>query len=76
VVPHLIVGTQRIATMHTRHAHVHAKLLPLRVLAPPPGFPILREMMQWHRHLDTDPALRWLTDSLQRAAMRQVQHPQ
>jgi LysR family transcriptional regulator, nod-box dependent transcriptional activator len=68
VVPHLVIGTQRIATMHTRHARVYEKLLPLRLLPPPPGFPIMREMMQWHRHLDTDPSLRWLTDFLQRAA--------
>jgi LysR family transcriptional regulator, nod-box dependent transcriptional activator len=71
VVPLLIVGTQRIATMHTRHARVYAKLLPLRLLAPPPSFPTMREMMQWHRHLDTDPGLRWLTDLLQRMATAQ-----
>jgi LysR family transcriptional regulator, nod-box dependent transcriptional activator len=71
VVPLLIVGTQRIATMHTRHARVYAKLLPLRLLAPPPSFPTMREMMQWHRHLDTDPGLRWLTDLLQRLATAQ-----
>jgi LysR family transcriptional regulator, nod-box dependent transcriptional activator len=68
VVPHLVVGTERIATMHTRHARVYEKLLPLRVLAPPAGFPTLREMMQWHRHLDTDPALRWLIDVLKSSA--------
>jgi DNA-binding transcriptional LysR family regulator len=68
VVPHLVVGTQRVGTMHTRHARVYEKLLPLRVLPPLPPFPILREMMQWHRHLDTDPALRWLTDFLHRSA--------
>jgi LysR family transcriptional regulator, nod-box dependent transcriptional activator len=65
VVPHLIVGTQRVATMHTSHARLYEKLLPLRVLAPPPGFPTMRETMQWHRHLDTDPAIRWLVDLLQ-----------
>jgi LysR family transcriptional regulator, nod-box dependent transcriptional activator len=64
VVPHLIVGTQRIATMHARHARLYEKLLPLRLLAPPPGFPTMRETLQWHRHLDTDPAIRWLIDLL------------
>ena len=68
VVPHLIVGTRRIATMHTRHAHLYRRLLPLRVLSPPPGFPSLRETMQWHRHLDTDPAIRWLVALLHRFA--------
>jgi DNA-binding transcriptional LysR family regulator len=61
-IPLLIVGTQRIATMHTRHARLYEKLLPIRVLPPLPGFPTMRETMQWHRHLDTDPAIRWLVD--------------
>lgn len=68
VLPHLVVGTQRIATMHTRHARLYERLLPLRVLTPPPVFPSLRETLQWHRHLDTDPAVRWLIDELKRAA--------
>lgn len=63
-IPLLIVGTQRIATMHTRHARLYEKLLPIRVLPPLPGFPTMRETMQWHRHLDTDPAIRWLVDLL------------
>jgi len=66
VVPHLIVGTQRVATMHTRHARLFEKLLPVRVFEPLPGFPVLREMMQWHRHLDSDPAVRWLVDVIAR----------
>jgi LysR family transcriptional regulator, nod-box dependent transcriptional activator len=60
VVPHLVVGTQRVATMHSRHARLYQELLPLRVVDPPPGFPTMREMVQWHRHLDSDPAIRWL----------------
>lgn len=65
VVPHLIVGTQRVATMHTSHALRYEKLLPLRVLPGLPEFPTMREMVQWHPHLDTDPAVRWLVDFLQ-----------
>jgi DNA-binding transcriptional LysR family regulator len=68
VVPHLVVGTQRVATMHTRHARLYEKLLPLRVLAPPPGFPVMRETLQWHRHLDTDPAIQWLVAFMDRLA--------
>ena len=59
VVPHLVVGTQRVATMHSRHARLYQQLLPLRIVEPPPGFPTMREMLQWHRHLDSDPAIRW-----------------
>jgi DNA-binding transcriptional LysR family regulator len=60
VVPHLVVGTQRVATMHSRHARLYQQLMPLRVIEPPPGLPTIREMVQWHRHLDSDPAIRWL----------------
>ena len=63
-VPHLIVGTQRVATMHTRHARLYQQLLPLRVVETPPGFPVMREMLQWHRHLDSDPAIRWFVSLL------------
>jgi LysR family nod box-dependent transcriptional activator len=70
VVPHLIVGTQRVATMHTSHARLYEKLLPLRVLPAPPDFPIMREMVQWHRHLETDPAIRWLVELLERFGRR------
>jgi LysR family transcriptional regulator, nod-box dependent transcriptional activator len=59
VLPHLVVGTQRVATMHSRHARLYQQLLPLRVVDAPPGFPTMREMVQWHRHLDSDPAIRW-----------------
>ncbi len=66
VVPHLIVGTERVATMHTRHARLFERLLPIRVLPPLHGFPVMREMMQWHRHLDSDPAIRWLVGVMER----------
>jgi LysR family transcriptional regulator, nod-box dependent transcriptional activator len=70
VVPLLVVGTQRVATMHTRHARLYEKLLPLRVLAPLPGFPVIRETVQWPRHLDTDPAIQWLVGLLERFGQR------
>lgn len=70
VVPHLIIGTQRIATVHTRHARLYAKFLPLRVLPPLPGFPSMRETMQWPRHLDSDPAIHWLVNLLERFAQQ------
>lgn len=76
VLPHLLVGTERVATMHTRHARIYEKLLPVRVLAPLPGFPILREMMQWHRHLDTDPAIRWFIDLMEQFAQADAEGAQ
>jgi len=64
VVPHLIVGTQRVATMHTRHARLYEQMLPLRALDPPAGFPIMREFVQWHKAQDADLATRWLVSLL------------
>jgi DNA-binding transcriptional LysR family regulator len=72
VVPHLVVGTQRVATMHTLHARFYEKLLPLRVLAAPPEFPSLRETMQWHRHLDTDPGIQWLVALLEQFGRKAI----
>lgn len=64
VAPHLVVGTQRVATMHSRHARLYQQLLPLRVIDPPEGFPTIRETIQWQRRLEGDPAVRWFVDLL------------
>jgi LysR family nod box-dependent transcriptional activator len=62
--PLLVVGTQRIATMHTRLAQMYARLLPVRVLAPPLDIPPLELVMQWNHHHDIDPAHVWLRERL------------
>jgi LysR family nod box-dependent transcriptional activator len=66
--PLLVVGTQRIATMHTRLARMHARLLPLRLLPPPFDIPALQLVMQWNRHKAQDAALAWLRLRLQAVA--------
>jgi DNA-binding transcriptional LysR family regulator len=60
LVPQLVMGTSRIATIHKRLANYYARYLPLRVLKPPIEFPPLKEEMQWHTHRELDPALQWL----------------
>ena len=64
VVPYLIVGTQRIATVPLSLARSFQKVLPIRVIEPPPGFPAIREMIVWHRTLEGDPCIRWFIDLL------------
>jgi hypothetical protein len=59
LVPRLVVGTQRIATVHARLAELFARTLPLRVLAPPIAFPALTEVVEWHYHEEDDPCLVW-----------------
>lgn len=56
----LVVGTGRIATVHTRLARQLAAAHPLRLLAPPVAIPEVVIAMQWHRHKALDPGLAWL----------------
>jgi LysR family transcriptional regulator, nod-box dependent transcriptional activator len=58
--PRLVIGTQRIATVHTRLARQMARSLPLRLVAPPVEIPRLISVMQWHRYKAHDPGLAWL----------------
>lgn len=63
--PQLVIGTQRIATMHRRLAHLYAQYLPLRILPTPVKIPAMREFMLWHRSMDGDPMHRWLRERIQ-----------
>jgi DNA-binding transcriptional LysR family regulator len=60
LVPQVVIGTSRIATIHKRLANYYASHLPLRVLKPPVPFPTVKEEMQWHTYREADPGLRWL----------------
>jgi DNA-binding transcriptional LysR family regulator len=60
--PSLVVGTDRIATVHRRIALRAAASLPVRVWEPPPRIPRLVQTLQWHRHRNNDPAIRWMRD--------------
>lgn len=66
--PLLVVGTQRIATMHTRLAQMYARMLPVRLIAPPIEIPPLKLVMQWNRHNDQDAAHTWLRQQLKAIA--------
>ncbi|WP_219118920.1 LysR family transcriptional regulator [Janthinobacterium sp. UMAB-56] len=58
--PHFVIGTNRIATMHTRLAHMLARYYPIRLVAPPIAFPKIDMCMQWNRFLENDPSHQWL----------------
>jgi LysR family transcriptional regulator, nod-box dependent transcriptional activator len=60
VVPHLVVGTRRIATTQRRLAEIYARALPLRVLEPPFEIPSLTESLQWHKDFQDDPGRIWV----------------
>lgn len=55
-----LVGTDLVATMHTRLALACARRLPIRVLPLPHELPVLAECLQWHRFQENDPCHLWL----------------
>jgi DNA-binding transcriptional LysR family regulator len=64
LVPQLLIGTSRIATLHRRLATFYQRYLPLKLVAPPLEIPRLEESMQWHRSRDRDPGIIWLRSVL------------
>jgi DNA-binding transcriptional LysR family regulator len=66
--PHFVIGTDRIATMHTRLAQTLARYYPIRLVAPPIEIPKLEMCMQWNSFLDHDPAHIWFRELLAQVA--------
>jgi DNA-binding transcriptional LysR family regulator len=66
--PLLIVGTHRMATMHTRLARIFAQTLPLRIVPVPVEFPSMIWSMQWPRHLDSEAAHVWFRGLVKNAS--------
>ena len=60
----LVIGTQRVATLHRRMALNFAQHLPVRVVELPFSMPPLVEVMVWPRYLAHDPAHVWLREQL------------
>jgi DNA-binding transcriptional LysR family regulator len=69
-VPFLVVGTERIATLHVRLARHAARSLPLKVLPLPVPMPKMEESMQWHKYRTQDLGLVWLREQLHEAVRR------
>ena len=64
----LIVGTNRIATMHRLLAVRMAEFLPLKLFELPFEMPPVREIAQWTARSANDPAIAWLVDRLKSIA--------
>jgi DNA-binding transcriptional LysR family regulator len=62
LLPRLVIGTARIATMHTRHARQLERTMPIRLVKPQFEIPRLVELLQWHKYRDLDPGSVWLRD--------------
>lgn len=70
VVPWLLCGTQRLAVMHERLARQMAMQFPLALSPLPFEFPVMREMIQYHKAREADEGLRWLRMQLRAEATR------
>ncbi len=68
LVPELLVGTARIATLPTRLAQQMAARFPLRVVPCPIPIPRFFENLQWHKYQERDPAILWLRALLRETA--------
>lgn len=60
VVPHLIVGTNRIGTMCERLAIQASRTMPLRIFELPVPLPPFTEALQWSQVHKSDPAAEWV----------------
>ncbi|OCK61583.1 LysR family transcriptional regulator [Bradyrhizobium sp. LMTR 3] len=58
----MVIGTDRIATMHHRLAVIFARNFPLKLLRAPVRIPAFREALQWPASFHLDPALVWLRE--------------
>jgi len=71
-IPHLVLGTNLLATMHSRLAHHFARTLPLRILPLPLPLPSFTEALQWSPANDTDPANVWMRNRILEQARTEV----
>lgn len=67
-IPGLVVGTNRIATVHRRHAARIVDHMPIVVHEAPMEFPPIREAIQWHVTNANDPAISWFVERVVMAA--------
>ena len=66
--PFLVVGTDRVATVHAMLAGRVASALPITLLPLPLPMPPFEQAMQWHKHRSLDPGLLWLRNVMLQAA--------
>lgn len=70
MIPQLLLGTDRIATMHRRLARYFAKMMPLKIVELPVALPPFTEAMQWPALHNSDPASIWLRGIILKEASR------
>jgi DNA-binding transcriptional LysR family regulator len=68
ILPAMLLGTSRVATLHTRMALLARQQSPIRIVTLDFEVPRLVETLQWHRYRDLDPGSQWLREKIIRAA--------
>ncbi|PQO99886.1 nodulation protein NfeD [Massilia phosphatilytica] len=68
--PAMVIGTDRIATVHRRIAERAKTYLPVRLWEPPLKIPRLVQTLQWHKYKNNDAATLWLRQRLIDVAAR------
>ena len=62
LVPFLVVGTNRLATIWSRLARLSVQHYRLKILPMPVEIPAFQEVLQWPVHRDADPGTVWLRE--------------
>lgn len=68
--PLLVIGTDRIATVHRRLAEQAARTLPVKIVELPYKLAKMQQAMQWHKYRAHDSGLLWLRGVIRDAAAR------
>jgi len=68
IVPYLLIGTTRIATVPQRMARELVRMHPLKILKPPVEIPGFTMCQGWHEIHRNDPGHHWLREQLAGAA--------
>ena len=67
-IPHLVVGTDRIATIHGRLARQAQRTMPIEIVDLPFRLPKMKQSVQWHKYRSQDAGLMWLRGMIREAA--------
>jgi DNA-binding transcriptional LysR family regulator len=63
-VPPLLVGTNRLATVHRKLAEQMVERYPLKLFDPPFKMPKIDLSIQWHSSTESDDAVQWVLQKL------------
>ena len=72
LVPPLLVGTNRLATVHRHLAETMAENYQIKVMEAPIDIPAVNLSIQWHESATADKAVNWMIDTLSRIAQEKT----